>query len=142
MDQQRKIDDIIIKDKIATLKKEKELLQKERQELLENLDLFSGKFEKVTKDYNILDQKHRQLLEDFQSKCKELTSTQEAGDLLKKNQWELETALRNKTDLITKLEKGLSTSEQNFMIEKARNAENELALLRTKEEVKTAAFSI
>lgn len=89
MDQQRKVDDMIIKDKIATLKKEKEMLQKERQELLENLDLFSTKFEKVTKDYNILDQKHRQLLEDFQSKCKELTSSQEGSDLLKKKQSEL-----------------------------------------------------
>ena len=44
MDQQRKVDDMIVKDKIATLKKEKEMLQKERQELLENLDLFSTKF--------------------------------------------------------------------------------------------------
>ena len=34
MDQQRRVDDLIVKDKIASHKKEKELLQKEREELL------------------------------------------------------------------------------------------------------------
>lgn len=34
MEQQRRVDDMIVKDKIASLKKEKELLQKERQELI------------------------------------------------------------------------------------------------------------
>lgn len=44
----------------------------------------------------------------------------------KKRNSELEAALKDKTEVIIKLEKGLSTSEHNYLIQKAKSTENDL----------------
>ena len=41
-------------------------------------------------------------------------------------------SIEDKTDVITRLQKSLSTSEQLYLLEKAKNTDNELSLLQSK----------
>jgi chromosome segregation ATPase len=117
-------------------------LQKEKAELLESLDGLSQKFEKVTRDYRNLEDKHKHLQKSHEVECENGKKNDAVISQLKIRNSELEAALKAKGEVITRLEQGLSISEKNYILEKTKAADSELELMRSRQEIKAAADSI
>lgn len=124
LDKDRKVEDMILREKVASAKEELNKLKKEREDLLEQLHISKEEAQKRQGEIKALQEQLKKGEQLLDLTRKEVSKNDEELKRLKDRNLVLEDALKSKTEIISKLQEQMKVLDINYITLKSKHSDN------------------